>query len=108
MNRKANVNRYMCVEPAVVRGKILVATAEVCMHVTFAQRNVRTPTVNRANKLVLIQILTKFVGFKKKNEKVNLETKQTTSCLIQLFGFPLSVDHFHSLRCGNSIMSVRY
>ena len=86
----------MCVEPAVVCGKILVAAAEVCMHVTFAERNVRTLTVNHANKLVLhvVQILTKFVRFKKKNEKVNLETKQTTSCLIHLFGFPFRLISF--------------
>ena len=69
MNRKAKVNRYMCVEPAVVCGKRLVATAEVCMHVTFAQRNVRIPTANCANKLVLVKILTKFVRFKKKTKK---------------------------------------
>ena len=94
MNRKAKVNSYMCVEPAVVCGKILVAAAEVCMHVNFAQRNVTTPTVNRANKLVLVQILTKFVRFKKKNEKVNLETKQTTSCLIHLFGLPFRLITF--------------
>ena len=94
MNRKAKVNRYMCVEPAVVYGKILVAAAEVCMHVTFTQRNVRTATVNWANQLVLVQILTKFVRFKKKKEKVNLETMLTTSCLIHLFGFPFRLITF--------------
>ena len=45
---------YMCVEPAVVCGKILLATAEVCMHVTFAQRNVTTPTINRVIKLIVL------------------------------------------------------
>ena len=63
----------MCIEPAVVCGKILVATGEVHMQVVFVHKNVTIPTVNRVNQLILSKFSVSLFNLKRKRTKQRIE-----------------------------------